>query len=616
MRTSILFMLALFITSCTIPISLPTITPSSASTSVQPKATLVNPPATKAQASLPSSQVPKSSQAPLPPNGEGPYFHQISSATSSDGLTWTHDNKTLIEHASVPAAIVIPDGKVRLYYVDASQVGPNQPENVNCAESADGGATFKVLNCKIANRSGAKAVDPSIVRLSDGRYRLYYYAATGNTDTKDKHSIYSAISTDGIQFTQEQQVFEYPGLVDPDVFWTGKEWLMYVFSITDGTTVVAKSSDGLNFTYVGASTLKNWGTTAPYRLDDGRLRLYTFNQPNAQQVASFVSTDGINWMQDPGIRLTAPEGKQLTDPFVVRLSDGTWKMFFKVSTNKTNPLPNAQGTPPRPPLPGTLPAKTNATVTTHSVINPTTNAKLNVTVYSPQDTSKKYPALVLVPGGIGDSNGLLDEATQISNAGMVAVTFDAEGRGKSTGQEDYNGFKHQDGLAAVIRFAATLSQVDANKIGLATFSYGITMGSGVLARYPDLPIKFLIDWEGPANRSYTSGCNANSGSNRIQWQPCTDNAWWSEREAVNFIGKLRVPYQRIQSEKDHVQSNNNHAIDMINAASKGSVPYVRLNNLTPNQTYDTKNPPQMMPDTIDRQIPQLVIQYAQELFRR
>ena len=33
------------------------------------------------------------------------------------------------------------------------------------------------------------------------------------------------------------------------------------------------------------------------------------------------------------------------------------------------------------------------------------------------------------------------------------------------------------------------------------------MASGVLSRYPDLPIKFLSDYEGPANRDDTAGCD-------------------------------------------------------------------------------------------------------------
>jgi hypothetical protein len=282
------------------------------------------------------------------------------------------------------------------------------------------------------------------------------------------------------------------------------------------------------------------------------------------------------------------------------------------------PKPGANITPPtKPGANVTLPAIPESAAKTYSVTNPTTNAKLHVQVFAPTDTAgKKYPALVLVPGGTGDSGGMLDDAMRMASAGIVAVIFDPDGRGKSTGQEDYDGHKQQDGLAAVIRFAATLPEVDAQQIGIATYSYGITMGSGVLARYSDLPVKFLIDWEGPADRNYTTtGCGANRHGG-IQWQPCSDNAWWSEREAVNFIGKIRVPYQRVQSEKDHVQPNNNHAIDMINAAIKGGVPWVRLNDYPPNQTYDTKSPPQMFPEQMDRQLAQTVIRYAQELFKK
>ncbi len=287
-------------------------------------------------------------KSPLPPTGgEGPYSHQIYSASSRDGLTWTHDNRLLLDHASVPAAIVTPEGKIRLYYVDASGAREGRSENVNCAESSDGGATFRVLNCTIANRAGDKAVDPSIVRLPDGRYRLYYYAVTGKMDATSAHAIYSAISTDGVRFTQEKKVFEHPGAVDPDVFWTGKDWLMYVFTLKEGRTIIARSSDGLSFEYVAPLNPRNWGTTAPVKLDDGRFRLYAFKQPEMNSVGSFISTDALNWTQESGTRLTARSGESITDPFVVRLPDGTWKMFFKIE--RRDAQHGAPGTPPSPP---------------------------------------------------------------------------------------------------------------------------------------------------------------------------------------------------------------------------------------------------------------------------
>ncbi len=276
---------------------------------------------------------PPAGQTPgAPPQGKaqpgaqgGPYLHHIESATSQDGLSWTKDERVLIEHASVPTAIVTPEGKVRLYYVDASKI----PETTNCAESSDGGKTFTVLNCVIEKLSSEKALDPSIVRLSDGRYRLYYYGAAGNPDTQDTHYIVSAISTDGVRFTEEGRVFNYPGLVDPDVFWTGKEWLMYVHALQQGT-IVARSKDGASFEYVGAFSPEGYGTTAPVKLDDGRFRLYAFNQRGQATFHSFTSTDALTWTPEAGERLKAKEGTEITDPFVVRLADGTWKMFYKV----------------------------------------------------------------------------------------------------------------------------------------------------------------------------------------------------------------------------------------------------------------------------------------------
>ena len=296
---------------------------------VQPNVLALNTPATKS--GQPPTVPPQPTfalkpQPPAPAGGQGPYFHKVYSATSKDGLTWTHDNQMLLDHASVPTAIVTPDNKIRIYYVDATQM----PETTNCAESSDGGKSFKVLNCTIANRAGEKALDPSIVRLPDGRYRLYYYASAANPGAPGNHAIYSAISNDGIQFANEQKVFERDGLVDPDIFWTGREWLMYVFSSNDNRTIIARSRDGLSFEYGGFLALQNWGTVAPTKLDDGRFRLYAFSPSSEPHVASFVSPDALQWTQEQGTRLSARPGESITDPFVVRLNDGAWKMFFKV----------------------------------------------------------------------------------------------------------------------------------------------------------------------------------------------------------------------------------------------------------------------------------------------
>jgi len=147
---------------------------------------------------------------------------------------------------------------------------------------------------------------------------------------------------------------------------------------------------------------------------------------------------------------------------------------------------------------------------TYWVTNPTSGVELFVAVMRPQDwDGESLPTLVIIPGGTDDSSAITDRAMGrvVTEEGFVVVAFDSDGRGRSAGEEDYNGFTHQDGLAAVIEFAASLPEVDADQMGMVSLSYGVTLASGTLARYPDLPICFLVDWEGPADRYDTTvGC--------------------------------------------------------------------------------------------------------------
>lgn len=245
------------------------------------------------------------------------------------------------------------------------------------------------------------------------------------------------------------------------------------------------------------------------------------------------------------------------------------------------------------------------------VTNPSSGSRLYVTaIYPPGWSGELLPALVLVPGGIAESDPA--RAARLADQGFLVVIFDPEGRGRSEGAEDFNGYIGQDGLAAVIEAATALPGLDASRYGLVSFSYGVTMATGALARHPDLPIDFYIDWEGPVNRRYTSGCKS-APQSHIQWQPCDNDGWWAEREALTFIADVQIPYQRVQSQKDHVQPTNTHAIDIVNAAVAGGVPWVRLNEYPAGQMYDAANPPAMLSDSLDRRLEQTLAAYAWQI---
>lgn len=258
----------------------------------------------------------------------------------------------------------------------------------------------------------------------------------------------------------------------------------------------------------------------------------------------------------------------------------------------------------------------------HWVTNPNSGARLYVQIIHPQDWGgEPLPTLVLIPGGTGDGSDFLDSfrRTQaMADDGFTLVVFDPDGRGHSEGVEDDNGYIHQDGLAEVIRFAATLPEVDETQIGLVSYSYGVTMAAGALARHPDLPVRFLIDWEGPANRNDTGGCDEDLIGHLIG-HPCDDEGFWREREASTFALDLQVPYQRLQSEQDHAQPDNVHALLMIaNATAEehgghGKAPWTRLNDLSPNTVYPVDDPPPMIPEGQDQELGLLIVRHAREL---
>ncbi len=225
------------------------------------------------------------------------------------------------------------------------------------------------------------------------------------------------------------------------------------------------------------------------------------------------------------------------------------------------------------------------------------------------------------------------EFQRLASQGFVVVTFNAPGRGsglpgdlKSGGEEDYNGFAGQDALKAVIEYAAGLEEVDSDNLGLCTFSYGIALGAGAVGRYPQLPVAWLVDMEGPSNSEivacyYCSEERGLGGHLSITSDPSPENvAWWSEREAYRFIGNFRGEYLRVQAWNDHVQPEglHLHALQMNEAAITGGVPWVRINGSDMgnpiNELYEDREPawlPGRMADYRD-----LDVSYIVEMARR
>jgi hypothetical protein len=227
------------------------------------------------------------------------------------------------------------------------------------------------------------------------------------------------------------------------------------------------------------------------------------------------------------------------------------------------------------------------------------------------------PAVILVPdglcaGSVCDTNGLAD---LIAADGFAALHFDPEGRGSSdTFPEDYNGAVHQSALQACLDTLAAQPYVDTARIGILAMGYGLTMAAGMLAQCPPSPpVKFLIDFEGPADRYEAS---SDSGG-PVPVKP-DSQLFWENREAVRSMARIRCRYLRIQTAQDHNPRilDNRGCIALVDSATSGEAAWTRVNDSVmnqSNQTYTIADPPVWIPEIQEYHTPIRYLLYLREL---
>ncbi len=294
-----------------------------------------------------------------------------------------------------------------------------------------------------------------------------------------------------------------------------------------------------------------------------------------------------------------------------RLPDGTTLISDIISGNSRILAVDSSGA-----IVWRYPSTIPVVVDTVWIHNPASGCTLNVHIHRPVDASPthRFPGVIIIPGGNGtgtsyDSSGVAD---RIADDGFILVHFDPDGRGLSTNHgtytyEDYCGNIQQDGLWEIAKYLRQNPYIDTTALGIYSQSYGITMASGMLARHPaDPPIKFLLDWEGPADRNQTS---QDSGGHVPV--PVDSDLFWLEREAGRFMKSANVYYIRHQTRVDHNPNvtENEHAIALIDSTTavqyggKGISPWTRVNDSfmnPPNTVYTMTNPPQWVPETLQK----------------
>ncbi len=252
---------------------------------------------------------------------------------SDDGKTWKKGS-LIRKSASVPDLIQLDKdlgkfkkGDLLVYFVDGASFTTPGSEELGIISSSDTGVTWTESGTtKFSNRtSTGGAVDPSVVQLADGSLRLYYFGpdSFGGDPAKEtgKHKVYSARSTDAVNFTGEPGVrFEMEKLTDPEVIYFNNKYFMYYsLGLSSG---LATSSDGLTFSAVSITGGNVGGVPGALALDSG-VRLFGCRGGIQMGFAS----DGINFKSDGMIDI------QACDPAAIKLANGKYALLYKIDEN-------------------------------------------------------------------------------------------------------------------------------------------------------------------------------------------------------------------------------------------------------------------------------------------
>lgn len=211
------------------------------------------------------------------------------------------------------------------YYVSGSGA-----HGIYLAEKDEQGIWKRGKKILLDGQFNGNAVDPDVIRLDDGRYRLFYYKGyfiTPPPQNYTVHEIYSAVSTDGVNFTSEGKAFESDNITDPTVIKLNDG--SYLMACVRGSLdIFAKSLDGKIFQATGI-TIQNGGIPELAKLDDGSVRLF-YNGPGGI-VSSRSTDDGLTWIKENGVRLSFNGG--IADPSVIKRADGKWYLIVKGFNN-------------------------------------------------------------------------------------------------------------------------------------------------------------------------------------------------------------------------------------------------------------------------------------------
>ncbi|HEY0912601.1 MAG TPA: Hint domain-containing protein, partial [Bradyrhizobium sp.] len=214
------------------------------------------------------------------------------------------------------------------YFVNGSETAGSENSLMRVEQMPNGSWSAPVA-ITIDGAAAINDVDPSVVALPNGQYLMMYDTFVANALTDTNH-LYTAISSDGVNFSDPQMVVQNTSgaFADPTLIQLGDgSFLMAVTAFPGGGGSPAvdlyTSPDGRSYTPTGVSLL---GLTSP-QLElqpNGDLVLFSNGGNGQNGIISEISTDGgQTWSPQPGVSLAG----DYTNPTVLQNAPGQWEMI-------------------------------------------------------------------------------------------------------------------------------------------------------------------------------------------------------------------------------------------------------------------------------------------------
>ena len=243
-------------------------------------------------------------------------------ATSVDGLVYERVGRVVTDQGNVPDLVVDDSGRLFLYYTGGT-VG--ERENATAvAISEDDGENWTFYYVDIEGE-GESFVDPDVVLLDDGTFRLYYTASV----TSGSVGIAMAEGTDGRHFSRVGAVLSGDtAIIDSTTLRIGGAWHLMCLGGVHATSI-----DGISFEREADLSFESLDQVVVSNPIPGLVpfTLMGFSLED-QQFRSYMG-DGWDWSLTDTIHLehSPDDGLEygfIKDPTIARLSGGDYLMVY------------------------------------------------------------------------------------------------------------------------------------------------------------------------------------------------------------------------------------------------------------------------------------------------